>query len=151
MLELIKTDERLTVKDFRDRVSEVEKEMLREPGAKYGDQDNCPLKHSFGDGIYIREIFMPKGMLIVSKIHRYTHPYFVMSGKVEVVTEEGRVMITAPYSGITPAGTKRILYIHEDCTWITVHRTKETDPEKVEEEIIAKDFSEFPLIEGEKI
>jgi fido (protein-threonine AMPylation protein) len=63
-----------------------------------------------------------------------------------VLTEEGEVRIVAPYSGITPAGTKRVLYIHEDTTWITIHLnlTNTKNLEELEEDIIAKSFDELP-------
>lgn len=140
----------------RERILDIEEKMKQMPGAMIGD---CfPLKHTFVDGAYVREITMPKGMLVVSKIHKVCHPYFILKGEVSVLTEEGVVRLKAPYSGITPAGTKRILYIHEDTVWTTVHVTKETDIEKIEEEIIAKTFDEVDslpeyvinFIEGEK-
>ncbi len=140
----VSAKEILQITDFRDKVQEFEQAMCNIPGSHRGDWDECPLKHTFGDGIYVREIFMPKGMLIVSKIHKHAHPYFVLKGDLTVLTEEGEFRIKAPFSGITPAGTKRVLYIHEDVTWTTVHVTNEKDPEKIEEEIIAKSFDELP-------
>ena len=131
------------ITEFRNKIQEFEEKMSQVPGAHHGDWDKCPLKHTFADGIYIREIFMPKGMLIVSKIHKVRHPYFVLKGDLSVLTEEGEVRIFAPYFGITPAGTKRLLYIHEDTVWITVHATEETDLEKIEEDIIAKSYDEL--------
>jgi hypothetical protein len=135
----------LIKKQFREEVSVVEDQILSLDNSLKGDdiEKLCPLVHSFGDGCYIRQIFMPKGTLIVSKIHKVTHPYFVMTGKASVATENGVEVIKAPYHGITQAGTKRVLYIHEDMVWITVHVTKETDLKKIEEEIIAKDFNEY--------
>jgi hypothetical protein len=132
-------------KEFREEIAVVEGQMLSLDNSLKGDdiEKLCPLVHSFGDGCYIRQIFMPKGTLIVSKIHKVTHPYFVMTGKASVATENGVEVIKAPYQGITQAGTKRVLYIHEDMIWITVHVTKETDLKKIEEEIIAKDFNEY--------
>lgn len=88
---------------------------------------------------------MPKGMLVTSKIHKKTHPYFVLIGDVSVLTDEGVVRIKAPYVGITKAGTKRLLYIHEETVWITVHVTNETDLKKIEDEIIAKTFDDLDL------
>jgi hypothetical protein len=82
-------------------------------------------------------------MLIVTKIHKITHPYFILKGEVSVLTEEGVVRLKAPYSGITKAGTKRIVYVHEDTIWITVHVTNETDIAKIEEQVIAKDYKQF--------
>lgn len=135
----------LATKDFRAKTAVAEEQILEMDGALKGSdiEQLCPLVHSFGDGCYIRQIFMPKGTLIISKIHKVTHPYFVMTGSASVATENGVEVIQAPYQGITQAGTKRALYIHEDMVWITVHVTDETDLDKIEEEIIAKDFNEY--------
>jgi len=128
---------------FRNGVAALENEMHKLPDAKYGD-DVAPLKHTFADGLYIRQITMPKGMLLTSKIHKTTHPYFVLKGDVSVLTEQGTVRIKAPFSGITKAGTKRVLYIHEETVWATVHATKQTDLKKIETEVIAKSYDELP-------
>ena len=135
----------LAVKEYRDEIALAEEKILSIDGALKGKEIEklCPLTHSYGDGCYIRQIFMPKGTLITSKIHKITHPYFVMTGKASIATEDGIETIQAPYQGITQAGTKRALYIHEDMIWITVHVTNETDLDKIEEEIIAKDFNEY--------
>ena len=126
-----------------NKMLEIEQVISKLPGAKFGD-DTCPLKHFFADGLYIREIFMPKGMLISSKLHKTNSPYFVLEGELTVITGEGEVRIKAPYWGITKAGTKRIIYIHENTRWITVHATDETDLEKIEDELIAKSYDELP-------
>ena len=131
----------------RAMIMAFENEMGKMPGAVFGD-DACPLKHTFADGCYIREITMPKGMLVTSKIHKVMHPYFVLKGDCSVLTDEGIVRIKAPHSGITMPGTKRLLYMHEETIWITVHVTQETDLKKIEEEIIAKNFEDvFPAYE----
>jgi hypothetical protein len=87
---------------------------------------------------------MPAGKLIISKIHKRDHPYFILKGKVTIVTEDGPILVIAPFYGMTKAGTKRALYIHEDCIWVTVHKTDETDIDKIENEIIAKSFEDLP-------
>ena len=56
------------------------------------------------------------------------------------MTEEGETRISAPYYGITNAGTKRVIYVHEDTIFVTVHPTSSKDLDEIEEEIIAKDF-----------
>lgn len=130
-------------KQVINKMLEVESIIADMPDAKFGD-DCCPLKHTFADGLYIREVTMPKGYLITSKLHKTTHPYFVLSGDVSVITPDGPIRIIAPHSGITKAGTKRILYMNEETVWITVHATKETDLEKIEDELIAKTYEELP-------
>lgn len=140
-------EQQLTRSEFRELIVSCEKELEKRSDSLIGQEldRHCPLKHSFGDGIYVREIFMPAGTVVISKIHKFTHPYFVLKGKVSVATEDGVVLIEAPYQGMTKAGTKRALYIHEDCIWITVHSTKFTDVKDIEDEIIAKNFDEFDL------
>ena len=123
------------------KIDEFKNFLCNLDGALIGDSPEylevCPLKHSFVDGAYVREIFMPAGMFFVTKIHKKTHPYFVLKGKVSVLIDETEV-IEAPFSGITQAGTQRIIYTHEDTVWITVHVTDETDLEKIEAEIITE-------------
>jgi hypothetical protein len=46
---------------------------------------------------------------------------------------------------MTKPGTQRILYIHEECVWITVHPTDKTTVEEVVEDVIAKDYNDEKL------
>lgn len=96
-----------------------------------------PLVHQFTPGAYTRRIFMPKGSLIISKIHRTEHQFAVLQGKCRVWTEEGgTVEISAPFSGVTKPGTRRVLFMLEDTSWITFHPTSRTTVEEVEADII---------------
>lgn len=114
------------------------------PGVFYGDSENCPLKHTFAPGVYVREILIPRGMFVVGKIHKHAHPNFLMKGEVTVITESGgRERLKAPLSMISPPGTKRVVFAHEDTVWITIHPTGETDLAKIEEHVIAKSFEEY--------
>ena len=108
-------------------------------------QVDCPLTHRFTPGMYTREIFMPKGTFIVSKIHKTEHPFVVLTGKARVWIEgEGVKVITAPHVGITKPGTRRVLLILEDCRWLTFHRTDKTTVDEVEPEVI---YQRFPNVE----
>ena len=127
-------------------ILKVEELIKLQPGAMIGD---CfPLVHTFVDGAYVRQITMPKGALLTSKIHKILHPYFVLKGDVSVITEDGVQRIKAPYWGLTKPGTKRILYIHEDTVWITVHVTGNSSVEEVEKEIIAESYDDIPNSAG---
>jgi len=139
---------------FRSDISGFARAIAKTPGAKIGhemDEKLCPLEHAYIKGSYRRKIFMPKGLIIVSKIHKVEHFYFIMKGKCKVRTEEGIVIIEAPYLGITPAGTQRGIEVLEDCEWVTVHVTNETDLAKIEEQIIAKDFTDPALPENKNL
>jgi hypothetical protein len=128
----------------REDIQRFEQKLSKVPGAKFGDMEECPLTHEFADGVYVRTIFIPKGMIIVGKIHRHAHPNFLMKGEVSVVTESGGIQrLKAPIAMISPAGTKRVVFTHEDTVWSTVHVTEETDLAKIEEVVIAKTYEEF--------
>ncbi len=100
-----------------------------------------PLTHRFTEGIYSREIFMPAGTLLTSKIHKVRHPYVILQGKVSVyIPEVGVQHLEAPYMGITEPGTRRVLYIHEDCTWVTFHPNADNteDLDVIEDRLIER-------------
>lgn len=127
--------------EARDKILEFEEILKHHPDAQLGDQDRCPLTHRFGGGMYVREIFIPKGMVVVGKIHRHSHPNFLMSGEVLVYTERGgRERLKAPMAMISPAGIKRVVVALEDTVWATVHITNETDLAKIEQEVIAPSY-----------
>ena len=113
------------------------------PGAKFGD-DAGPLRHFFADGLYIREYTGIKGDVAISKLHKTTHPFFILKGDVSILTNKGIVRIKAPYFCITRAGTKRTLYFHENTVCMTVHATDETDLERIEDQVIANTYDELP-------
>jgi hypothetical protein len=99
-----------------DRIDELEAAILSLP------QLNCPLIHRFTKGMYIREIFMEAGSLITSKIHNTNHPFVISKGVVNVSIDNGDwIELSAPHTGITLQGTRRVLYIVFDCVWVTFH------------------------------
>lgn len=127
---------------IRNKILKFEELIRKLPDAQDGDQKDCPLKHTFADGIYVREIFIPKGKVIVGKIHRHSHPNFLMSGEVLVVTESGgKEHLKAPLSMISPSSTKRVVYALTDVVWITVHNVgEERNLDKIEDRVIVKSF-----------
>jgi hypothetical protein len=115
----------MIIRENDDRLDELEVAMLENC-----EPVHCLTTHKFTDGMYIREIFMPAGSLITSKIHKTEHPYIVSYGKVAVsIDGDDWDEITAPYTGITKPGTRRVLYILEDCIWTTFHRVDDMKSE----------------------
>ena len=129
----------------RKKLLDIEKQLSSCEGAKLGDSDLCPLKHHFADGVYAREISIPKGTVIVGKIHKDDHHVFLMKGILDLVTEDGATQVKAPCHFISKAGAKRAAYAVTDVVWVTTHanNTNTQSLEKLEEEIIAKDYEEF--------
>ena len=84
----------MIVRENDNRIDDLELAML----ANFEPLD-CPVSHTFTSNMYIREIFMPAGSLITSKIHKTEHPYTVSYGKVAVSVDNGEWLeITAPYT-----------------------------------------------------
>ena len=129
---------------FRNKIVEFEDKLNNSELALSQKElhEKNPVKHSFADGCYIREIFNPAGELLVTKIHKKEHPFFLMKGKMSILTEDGVKHVQAPHHGITKPGTKRIIYTHTDCVFVTVHATDKTDVDEIEKEVIANDFND---------
>jgi quercetin dioxygenase-like cupin family protein len=133
--------------DFREKIKKLEEGTKSLPDATTGEELT---KHHFAPGVYLREFFLPQGMYFTSKLHKTHHFLIVASGKTLVVSENGRETIEGPAVITTQPGTKRAVYGIEDTTFFTIHVTEETDLEKLEENIIAKDYSEIDAIEDSK-
>jgi hypothetical protein len=131
-------------KEFRNSISEFHRVFEQYDGAITGDEieKHNPVEHFFADGQYIRKVNFPAQEFIVTKIHKKKHPFFLMKGKLSILSEHGKVSLEAPYFDITLPGTKRIIFTHTACTFITVHATDQTEVDKVEEDVIAKDFND---------
>ena len=110
-----------------------------------GDSSTFPLKHTFTDGIYIRQMSMKKDSFVIGKIHKHNHVWFLLSGEISVADENNTIDHIAPCYVEAPSGSKRMIYAHEDSVWVNIHAnpTNTQDLEELEELIIAKDYEEI--------
>lgn len=102
-------------------------------------EDSLPLTHTFSDGVYAREVFMPKGMVVVGHIHNTTHLNIVSSGKAFLYINGEISEVTAPYTFESKAGCRKILFIIEDMFWTTIHKTDETNIKILENTLVDRD------------
>lgn len=127
---------------FRDQLSTLN------TAVQHGTEEMellMPLKHDFSDGLYTREIFMPKGTVVVSFIHKQNHPSFFLSGEMSVLKDTGEIeRIKAPMKVMTEIGTQRVAYMHEDCVWVCVYRTDKKTVEEAEKDVYTSDFRDLP-------
>lgn len=127
------------VAKVRANIMALEDSMKEMDGYEKGNGP-CKITHYFAPGVYAREMWMPKDCLITGKIHMTEHLNMLSQGRVSVSNQGDSITMTAPYTFVSPVGTKRAIYAHEDSTWTTIHATDLTDPEEIEEEIIAETF-----------
>lgn len=128
----------------RDQIYSLEKDLLKMP------QVEIKTTHHFADGLYVREIFIPKGTLLTGKIHKFEHVNIISLGDITVLTEDGLKRVTAPSTLISKPGTKRLGYAHEDTIWTTVHATDETDVESAEKDLVVNSHEELELFMKEQ-
>ena len=126
-------------KRFRKLISLIEQRIKELPGAV--GEDFFPLKHSFSEGLYVREILFPKGMFIVGKLHKGSYFSSMISGDISVLTETGMKRLKGAHPSIAPPKVKRFGYTHEDTVWVTVHPNPDniTDIDKLEDMIHDKE------------
>ena len=129
-------------------VANVEECLSHIPGNKQSKemQDNFPIKQHLENGVYIREVLMPKGSLVISLIHKQNHPSFFLEGEMSILTDSGEVKkIKAPLHLNTKIGTQRVAYMHEDCKWTCVYRTDAKTFEEAEADVYTNDYRELPI------
>jgi hypothetical protein len=113
---------------------------------KSAPQVECPEKHHFGPNIYIKEVTLPAGSVIVGKYHRHEHLCNMVAGRMIVVDSEGnRTELIAPMTFMAKSGRK-IAYIIETVVFQNIYSTSETDIQKLEDMIV--DNSKDMLLEG---
>jgi hypothetical protein len=142
---------------FREEILDVQAQMqgMIVDGVAESVADQCTLTHYFtpkdeeyGCCTYAREIKLPKGSLVIGKIHRHQHLNFITQGKVIVYTEFGLKHLEAPCTFVSEVGLKRAVYAVEDTLWTTVHLTKfnsEEELSKIEDEVIAPSYEDLGL------
>lgn len=109
--------------------------------------DDFSVVHHFAPGVYLRELTMGAGLIVLGKIHRTTHLNLITKGRVSFTAGDGVVHhVVAPYTFVSAPGIQKMLYVHEETTWMTVHPTEETDLVKLEAELIEP--HENPLLGG---
>lgn len=105
-------------------------------------ENELPLTHTFSDNVYVREIFMPKGMFVIGHVHKTKHLNIVSSGSALLYSDGKLSKITAPFTFESGEGVRKVLYILEDMFWSTVHVTDETNVSVLEDTLIDKSASE---------
>ena len=99
-------------------------------------QVDCPVQHFFGPSIYIREITIPAGTVIVGKYHKEDHLCSMVEGRMIVMGEDGEQReVAAPAVFMAKKGRKTA-YAIETVRFQNIYSTNETDVEKLEHMLV---------------
>lgn len=115
------------------QIDELEFNMSKCPPAV------MPLVHLFTPGLYVRQIEIPAGTLLTSMEHSTEHPFVILSGVIDVISDFEQIQYVGPCIGVTKPGTKRVLFAQTDTVWLTFHANPENfqDPEEIGKRILA--------------
>ncbi len=126
-MDLIAEKHTLPQRNIDERLDDLQVELSKM------EQVECPLIHMFTPNLYSRKIFMPAltinsngeqvNTVVISKIHKTKHPFHILKGSVAVFNKADNFLgiLNSGDSGITIPGTRRILQLIEDTTWVTTH------------------------------
>lgn len=141
--------EAMTKDEIRGFIAAVEERCMEVPVEHHAQ---IPLQHHFSKDVYAREILIPKGSIVVGKIHKHENLNILSKGSLLLVSIDGVMKVEAPYTVVSSPGVKRLALALEDSVWTTIHGTAEKDLEKIEDEFIAKTYDDVPqLIDIKKI
>ena len=126
-----------------DELSTREKIMMLEAEMKTQPQLALKVVDRFSYGVYARELHIPAGTLLTGEIHKLENLNILSEGDISVMTEDGVKRVQAPFTIVSPPGTKRIAFAHTDCVWTTIHGTFEKDIDKIKEFFIATSEQEY--------
>ena len=117
----------------REQIERLQSEMVQMP------QVELQTEHYFVPGMYCRRVFRPAGTLIVGKIHKQPHFFLCASGEIIAWTEKGMRKLQAGDVVECKPSTKRVTLATQDSVGITIHKTEETDLDKIEIELVEPD------------
>lgn len=107
--------------------------------------DEIPITHKFADQLYIRQMDMKAGQIVVGAIHNHLHVWFLMTGRVLINNNGNKIEHIAPCYTVSKPGSRRVIYAVEDSIFINVHKNPSNtkDIKELEKEIVSMTPEQF--------
>ena len=107
--------------------------------------DKFKYKHTFADGIYVRQMTIGEGDVIMGAVHKHLHVWFLLSGNVTVLADGELKVYQAPCTVLAEPGVKRVIYGNEESVFTNVHKnpTNTEDVRELEKQIVALNYEEY--------
>lgn len=86
------------------------------------DFDPC-VNHHFSDGLYAKEMWIPKGASIGKHIHTFSHLSVLAKGSVEVCADGVWTVYVAPACIDITAHVEHEVHALEDAVWYCIHNS----------------------------
>jgi hypothetical protein len=102
------------------------------------EQVDCPVIHTFGPGIYIRQVLIPRGTFAIGHKQKMNHMNIFLQGQMLIPSGNGEPkVITAPMM-FTASPERKIGYALADIVWLNIYPSNETDVSVLEETFLEK-------------
>lgn len=129
MSEIIKLENQ---KSLIDAVNDAEKIILSE------EQVECPVYHSFGPNIYMREVHIKAGTFAIGHHQNFEHVNIFVKGKARMLNDDGTfTVLTAPMLFIGKPGRK-VGFAIEDMIWVNVYSETDQNVDNLENKLLTK-------------
>jgi hypothetical protein len=126
----------------KSNVQHLENEMLKQPQAE------IKTEHYFADGVYVREITIPKGVLLTGAVHLTETIDVLVSGDITIIYDEVKKRLQNHGVYISKPGVKKLAFAHEDTVWMTVHAVDDVKGktlDEVEKELWVTSYDDYNL------
>lgn len=141
-------------KNTREKILNLEKSLINKADGVniegtgkeiVTDSKIAPIKHSFADQVYVRQMDMKKGSVVVGAIHKHLHVWFLLTGHITVATEDTTEDYIAPCYTVSTPGVKRVILANEDSIFVNIHKNPSNtqDISKLEKDIVALNYEEY--------
>lgn len=125
------------------KIDAIEAEVLKQP-AEMRARFQPVIVHHFAPGLYAREMRLPKGAFISSKVHKFPGLSILSKGSMALYMDDGTTQIVHEgFHIVAPAGARRAAIALEDVVWTCMHPTDETDVDKIEAHFTAATPAEY--------
>jgi hypothetical protein len=117
----------------------------------YGDgkgiatMPDVPIKNQFADQLYIRQMDLKKGHVIIGAVHNHHHVWFLLTGRVIINNKGDIVEYIAPCYTTSKPGSQRVILAMEDSVFVNVHKNPSNtqDIGELEKEIVSMTIQEY--------
>ena len=116
----------MKLQNYKDATLELQRKIAKLP------QVEPETNHYFADGVYMREMKQLGGTVVIGKTHKTEHLNTLSEGECMVAMGGMKAVLKAPYTFVSPVGSKKVIIALTDITWSTIHHTVETDLDKLE-------------------
>lgn len=89
-----------------------------------------------GDGVYIKKVTIPAGKRLDMHVHTFTHKSVLAMGCGILFVAGNRRVIKSGEILQVESGVEHAFEARSDCTWLCIHATSETDPERIDHTLV---------------